>query len=93
MKKMEAMINIAISTTQKQLRRLIQMVHNYRNMLPQRSHLLETSSSLTSAKWTWKYEFQTDFESMNNLISKQTLQAYHNFIKPLRYIRIQEKSN
>ena len=59
------------------------MVNYYRDMWPQRSHLLAPLSSLTSAKvkWTWTEEYQTSFDNMKKLIAKETLLTYPNFNK------------
>jgi hypothetical protein len=60
------------------------MVNYYRDMWPQRSHLLAPLSSLTSAKakWNWTSECQNAFEDMKILITKETLLTYPNFKKP-----------
>jgi Reverse transcriptase (RNA-dependent DNA polymerase) len=50
MKNVAAILKIDTPTTRKQLRSLIGMVNYYRDMWPQRSHLLSPLSSLTSAK-------------------------------------------
>jgi len=83
MKKVEAIMNIATPKTRKQLRSFIGMVNYYRDMWPQRSHLLAPLSSLTSAKvkWTWTEECQTSFDNMKKLIAKETLLTYPNFNK------------
>ena len=70
--------------TRKQLRSFIGMVNYYRDMWPQRSHLLAPLSSLTSAKikWDWTIQCQKAFEDMKRLIAKETLLTYPNFKKP-----------
>ena len=84
MKKVEAIMKIDAPTTRKQLRSFIGMVNYYRDMWPQRSHLLAPLSSLTSAKakWNWTSECQNAFEDMKRLIAKETLLTYPNFKKP-----------
>jgi hypothetical protein len=84
MKKAEAIMKIDAPTTRKQLRSFIGMVNYYREMWPQRSHLLAPLSSLTSAKakWNWTSECQNAFEDMKRLIAKETLLTYPNFKKP-----------
>ena len=70
--------------TRKQLRSFIGMVNYYREMWPQRLHLLAPLSSLTSAKikWDWTTQCQKAFEDMKSLIEKETLLTYPNFKKP-----------
>jgi RNase H-like domain found in reverse transcriptase len=71
------------ATTRKQLKSFIGMVNYYRDMWPQRSHLLASLSSLTSAKakWNWTLDCQNVFEDMKRLIAKETLLTYPNFKK------------
>jgi hypothetical protein len=63
------------------------MVNYYRDMWPQRLHLLVLGplSSLTStkAKCNWTSECQNAFEVMKRLIAKETLHTYPNFKKPI----------
>ena len=83
-KKVEAIMKIDTPKTRKQLRSFIGMVNYYRDMWPQRSHLLAPLSSLTSAKikWDWTTQCQKAFEDMKRLIAKETLLTYPNFKKP-----------
>jgi len=80
-KKVEAILQIKPPTTRKQLRRFIGMVNYYRDMWPQRSHLLAPLSALTSAKvkWKWATEHQEAFEKMKALIAKETLLTFPDF--------------
>ena len=80
-KKVEAILLIKAPTTRKQLRRFIGMVNYYRDMWPQRSHLLAPLSSMTSAKvkWKWTPEHQESFEQMKALIAKETLVTFPDF--------------
>ena len=82
-KKVEAIMKIDAPKTRKQLRSFIGMVNYYRDMWPQRSHLLAPLSSLTSstAKWDWTEQCQKAFEDMKKLIAKETLLTYPNFNK------------
>jgi hypothetical protein len=59
-KKVEAIMKIDAPKIRKQLRSFIGMVNYYRDMWPQRSHLLAPLSSLTSstAKWDWTEQCQ-----------------------------------
>jgi hypothetical protein len=83
LKKVEAIMKIDAPKTRKQLRSFIGMVNYYRDMWPQRSHLLAPLSSLTSstAKWDWTEQCQKAFEDMKRLIAKETLLTYPNFNK------------
>ena len=82
-KKVEAILQIQAPTTRKQLRRFIGMVNYYRDMWPQRSHLLAPLSSLTSAKvkWKWTPEHQESFDKMKALMAKETLVTFPDFSK------------
>jgi hypothetical protein len=74
MKKVEAIMKIDTSKTRKQLRSFIGMFNYYRDMWPQRSHLLAPLSSLTSAKAKWDRttECQNAFEEMKKLIENNS---------------------
>ena len=54
-KKVQAILNIAIPKTKKQLRRFIGMINYYRDMFIRRSEMLAPLTALTSknAKWEW----------------------------------------
>jgi RNase H-like domain found in reverse transcriptase/Reverse transcriptase (RNA-dependent DNA polymerase) len=80
-KKVEAIMKIDAPKTRKQLRSFIGMVNYYRDMWPQRSHLLAPLFSLTSssAKRDWPEQCQKAFEDMKMLIAKETLLIYPNF--------------
>jgi hypothetical protein len=82
-KKVEAILQIKPPTTRKQLRRFIGMVNYYRDMWPQRSHLLAPLSALTSCKvrWKWTNEHQEAFDKMKALIAKETLLTFPDFAK------------
>ena len=54
LKKVEAILQIAPPKTRKQLRRFIGMVNYYRDVWPQRAHLLVPLTSLTSDKVPFK---------------------------------------
>ena len=57
------------------------MINYYRDIWPQRSHILALSTALTSAKvpWKWTEEHQNAFDEMKQVISRETLLAYPNF--------------
>ena len=82
-KKVEAILQLEAPKTRKQLRRFIGMVNYYRDMWPQRSHLLAPLSSLTSAKvkWKWTTEHQESFDKMKALMAKETLVTFPDFSK------------
>jgi hypothetical protein len=82
-KKVEAILQIKAPTTRKQLRRFIGMVNYYRDMWPQRLHLLAPLSSMTSAKvkWKWTDECQASFDKMKAIMAKETLVTFPDFTK------------
>ena len=84
MKKVEGMLNIAIPKTRKELRWFIGMINYYRDMWPKRSLLLAPLSSLTSSKvkWKWTEEHTQAFNSLKEMIAKETLLAYPDFNEP-----------
>jgi len=83
-KKVEAIHNIAVPTTKKQLRRFIGMVNFYRDMWKGRSDLLAPLSALTSKKapWKWIETHQAAFDAMKKAIARETILAYPDFDKP-----------
>ena len=82
-KKVEAILQIKAPTTRKQLRRFIGMVNYYRDMWPQRSHLLAPLTAMTSAKvkWKWTSEHQESFDKMKALMARETLVTFPDFTK------------
>jgi RNase H-like domain found in reverse transcriptase len=79
----EVITKIDVPKTRKQLRSVLGMVNYYRDMWPQRLHLLAPLSFLTSAtaKWDWTEQCQKAFEDMKKLIAKEILLTYPNFNK------------
>ena len=57
------------------------MINYYRDIWPQRAHLLTPLSALTSekVKFIWTKEHQKAFDEMKRAISRETLLAYPNF--------------
>ena len=57
------------------------MINYYRDIWPQRSHILAPLTVLTSAKvpWKWTEEHQNAFDEMKQVISRETLLAYLHF--------------
>ena len=82
---MEAIHNIQVPKTRKQLRRFIGMINYYRDMWPRRSDLLAPLTKLTSktVPWKWTAVEQKAFEDMKKVITKETMLTYPNFNKPL----------
>jgi hypothetical protein len=64
-KKVEAIKNLVLPTTRKELRRFIGMVNYYRDMWVHRSELLAPLNSMTSknVKFNWTDEHQKDFDN------------------------------
>ena len=58
--KFEAIKNIAVLTTKKQLRSFIGLINYYRDMWKHRSEIVASLSSMTSkqSKWNWSKECQ-----------------------------------
>jgi hypothetical protein len=83
-KKVDAIQNIAVPKTRRELRRFIGMVNYYRDMWIRRSDVLAPLTKLVSktAKWQWTDEQQKAFEMMKKIISRETLLSYPDFTKP-----------
>ena len=82
--KVQAFYHIAVPTNEKQLRRFIGEINNYKGMCKHRSDILIPLSIMTSkqATWNWIEEHQKAFEHMKKSISRETLLVYPNFSKP-----------
>lgn len=82
--KVDAIKNLAEPTNKKQLRRFIGMVNYYRDMWVRRSHVLSPLTELTSkdAKFVWTDKHRKAFNTMKQILSKETLLAYPNFDLP-----------
>ena len=82
-KKVEAMSNLSPPKTVKQVRRFVGLVNYYRDMWPQRAHILAPLTRLTSSKvkFKWTEKEQTAFEEMKSLIGRDALLAYPDFSK------------
>ena len=83
-KKVDAILNIAVPKTRKELRRFIGMVNYYRDMWIRRSDTLAPLTKLVSSaeKWIWTDEQQKAFETMKQILSRETLLSYPDFSKP-----------
>src|SRR5687768_15324590 len=80
-KKVEAILKLTPPTKKKELRRFIGMINYYRDIWPQRSHILAPLTDLTSENvpWKWTEEAQNAFNEMKRAIARETLLAYPNF--------------
>jgi RNase H-like domain found in reverse transcriptase len=60
------------------------MVNYYRDMWARRSDVDAPLTKFVSntAKWLWTEELQKSFETMKQIISKETLQSYPDFFQP-----------
>ena len=83
-KKVEAILKLKDPTNVRQLRRFIEMINHYRDIWPQRSHILAPLTALTSAKvkWKWTEDHQLAFDEMKRVMTRETLLAYPNFKQP-----------
>ncbi len=83
-KKVDAMLNIQIPKTKRNLRTFVGMINYYRDMWPRRSELLSPLTDLCSkqAKWKWGDKQTKAFQRIKNMISKETLLSYPQFDKP-----------
>ena len=82
--KVEAIKNIVVPTTKKQLQSFTELIDYYRDMWKHRSDILTALSSITStqAKWYWSKEYKNAFDKIKKTISRETLLSYPNFNKP-----------
>ena len=83
-KKVEAMNNIAVPKTKKQVRSFIGMVNHYRDMWARRSDILAPLSELTSKKaiFKWLPKHQQAFDEMKKIIARETILAFPDFSQP-----------
>jgi len=60
------------------------MINYYRDIWPQRSHILSPLTAFTSAKvpWKWTEEHQNAFDEMKHVFTRETLLVYPDFNKP-----------
>ena len=82
-KKVQAITNITVPKTKKQLRSFIGMVNYYRDMWIRRSEILAPLSKITSktAKWQWTEVEQQAFDTIKKIVSQETLLRHPDFNK------------
>ena len=81
-KKVQAVLDLQLPTTLKQLRSLLGMVQFYRDMWKRRSHISVPLTDLVGKgkkKFNWKLEHQQAFEDMKNVKAKETILNYPKF--------------
>ena len=81
-KKVEAILKLKPLTKRKELKRFIGMINYYRDIWPQRSHILApclTALTSVNVPWKWTADHQSAFEEMKRIIMRETLLAYPNF--------------
>ena len=83
-KKVEAIQDLAVPKTCKQLRQFIGMINFYRDMWQNNSELFAPLTVLTSknVKYDWKDEHQKCFDAINPVIGREVLLAYPDFNAP-----------
>ena len=77
--KVEAIRNIPVPVTKKQLRSFIGLINQYRDMWIHRFGILTPLSNVTSKQTK---ECQKAFDKMKKLVSRETLLSYPNFNEP-----------
>ena len=83
-KKVEAIEDLAVPKTRKQLRQFIGMINFYRDMWQKHYELLAPLNALTSknVKYNWKDEHQKCFDAIKRVIGREVLLAYPDFNDP-----------
>ena len=78
---MEAIQRLKAPTKKKELRAFIGKINYYRDIWPQRSHILAPLMALTlvSVPWKWTKEHQNAFDEIKRVITRETLLAYPDF--------------
>ena len=81
--KVEAIKNIALPNTKKQLRRYKGLIKYNRDMWKHNLSILTPLSNMTSkpAKWNWSKAYREAFCTIKKLVSRETLLSYPNFNK------------
>ena len=83
-KKVEAIQDLAVPKTCKQLCQFIVMINFYRDMWQKRSELLDQLTALTSknVKYEWKDKHQKGFDAIKRVIGREVFLAYPDFNAP-----------
>ena len=84
-KKINAILKLERPRTVKQLRSFIGAVNFYRDMYPQRSHIMAPLTKLTSSKGSslsWLPEHQKAFDRMKALLAREAFLRYPDHNKP-----------
>ena len=77
----EAIINMAPPTSQKEIRRFIGVINHYRNMWPSRSHMIAPFTKLTYINRNFKcmQVKQYAFNKIKRIVARDTLLTYPDF--------------
>ena len=78
----EAIKNITVPTTKKQLQSIIGLINYNRDMWKQWSVISTLLSSMTSKQWNWSKEYKKAFDTIKKLVSRKDEFSYLNFNKP-----------
>ena len=83
-KKVEAIQDLAVPKTRKQLRQFIGMINFYRDMWQKRSDILPPFTALISknVKYQWTDEHQKCFDEIKRVIEREVFMAYLNYNAP-----------
>ena len=83
-KKVEAINNLSVPKTKRQLRRFLGMINHYRDMWVRRSEILAPLTTLTSKKvvFKWKDIHQQAFDNMKKILAREVILAFPDFNKP-----------
>jgi hypothetical protein len=79
----EAILKLSSTKTKHQLRHLLGMINNFRDMWQKRSHMLAPITGLVSrvVKYKWGDEQQKAFDEIKQKVSQETLLAFPDFEK------------
>src|SRR5688500_7684988 len=80
-KKVEAILKLKTPTKRKELKRFIGMINYYRDIWPQRSHILAPLKASTSVNvpWKWAADHPKAYDEKKRIMMRETLLAYPNF--------------